>query len=202
MPAPRTVGLTGGLATGKSTVAVLLARRGAEVLDADAVVHDLYRPGGDGARAVAEAFGPDALAADGSVDRSVLSRLATRDQETLSRLGQLVHPLVRREVRSWLGDLDRRVSPPPMAVVEAALLVETGGFRDYDLLVVVWCPRDQQLARAMARGVPEARARALLAAQASEDVVRQAADILIDNSGTRAELVAEVDRAWHEILAR
>jgi dephospho-CoA kinase len=196
------VGLTGGLASGKSSVAVMLARRGAEVLDADALVHELYRPGCEGARTVAELFGAALLAADGSVDRPALGRLVLTDRLKLERLNQAIHPLVRARVAGWLDELGERPRLPEVAIVEAALLVETGSYDDYDLLVVVWCHGQQQLERAVARGVPEERARALLAAQLALDRKRAVADVVVDNSGSREQLVAEVDRAWAEIRAR
>jgi dephospho-CoA kinase len=202
MQRPCTVGLTGGLASGKSTVAVLLARRGAEVLDADALVHELYRPGGEGAVAVTEAFGEEVLAADGSVDRGRLGELVLTNRPALERLNAIVHPLVRHHIRQWLAELRDRTQCPPVAVVEAALLVETGSYRDYDLLVVVWCGQEQQLQRAVARGLSEDRARAVLAAQLPLEVKREAADVVVDNSGDWGALQGEVDRAWEEILHR
>jgi len=197
-----TVGLTGGLASGKSTAARLLAGRGAAVLDADAVVHELYAAGGAGAAAVRDLFGADVLAADGSVDRARLAALITGDPSALGRLNRAVHPLVRRRVAAWLEDLAAAAEPPPVAVIEAALLVETGSYRAYDLLAVVWCRPEQQLARALARGVPEARARALLAAQAPIGEKRALADVVIDNSGPPEALAGEVARAWETMLAR
>lgn len=200
---PCAVGLTGGLASGKSSVAVMLARRGAEVLDADGLVHELYRPGGEGAQQVAELFGAEVLAGDGAVERDALSRRVLADAEALERLNRAVHPLVRARVAGWLAELGTRPGGAPgVAVVEAALLVETGSYRDYDLLLVVWCRPEQQLERALARGVDEGRALALLKAQLPLDSMLAVADIVVDNSGSREQLAAEVDRAWAEIRAR
>jgi dephospho-CoA kinase len=199
---PCAVGLTGGLASGKSTVARMLATRGAPHLDADHIVHELYATGGDGAAAVSELFGEKMLAAEGGVDRERLGRMVLADPEARDALERAIHPLVRREVSRWLVELGARTDPPEVAIVEAALLVETGAARGYDLLAVVWCRPEQQLERALARGVPAARARGLLAAQMPIDAKRAAADVVIDNSGPESALTAEVVRAWEEIVAR
>lgn len=192
------VGLTGGLASGKSTAARLLAGLGAAVLDADAVVHELYGAEGEGARIVAGLFGKHVLGPDGAVDREALSRVVLAGGGAIDRLNRAIHPLVRRRIAAWVGGLE----PSAVAVVEATLMVETGSFRDYDVLAVVWCRPEQQLERALRRGVPEGRARSLLAAQMPLDDKRRLADIVIDNSGGEAELPAEVARAWEEIRAR
>jgi dephospho-CoA kinase len=202
--APRlcTVGLTGGLASGKSTVAVLLEAKGALVLDADRVVRSLYRPGEAGARAVARLFGASALGADGAVDRNALGELVLAERDARARLEEVIHPLVRVRVAAWFEELAAMEVPPPLAVVEAALLVETGTYRAYDLLAVVWCQSEQQLERALLRGMSRDRARALLAAQLPLDRKRALADVVVDNSGGRSALDAEVERAWRGMLER
>ena len=193
---PCTVGLTGGLASGKSTVAAGLELLGAEVFDCDAYVHELYRPDGAGARDIAYLFGDSALAVDGSVDRDALAELALADPQTRHRLEGAIHPLVRDGVGRWLATL----GPHAVALVEAALLVETGGWRNYDHLVVVSCRPDQQLERARARGVPADRVESLLAAQLPLEEKTRLADVVIDNSGAPADLDTEIERAWKEIL--
>jgi dephospho-CoA kinase len=198
---PCLVGLTGGLASGKSTAARLLAARGVPVRDADLEVHRLYRPGAAGAAAVAQLFGREMLAADSSVDRAALGQRVFADPAALARLNAAVHPLVGEAIAGWLGGLGG-VDPPPVAVVEAALLVGSEARAAYDVLVVVWCRADQQLERAVARGMSEEQARAVLAAQLPIDAMREAADVVIDNSGPLAALAAEVDRAWREVLER
>jgi len=197
---PCLVGLTGGLASGKSTVARLLEARGVPVLDADREVHRLYETGAAGATAVRGLFGESVLAADGSVNREALAHLLLADDAVLARLNAAVHPLVRTAVEEWVSGLGRGDEPPPVAVVEAALLVETGGREAYDVLAVVWCTAAQQLERALGRGIAEERAHGLLAAQLPIDAKRTAADVVIDNSGPPEALPAEVDRAWREVL--
>jgi dephospho-CoA kinase len=195
------VGLTGGLASGKSSVARLLGQRGVPVLDADREVHRLYRAGGVGAAAVAELFGAGMLTDSGAVDRDALARRVVGDENALDLLNRAIHPLVRTAVDDWVRTLASAPEPPPVVVVEVALLVETGGGRRYDVLLVVGCRPDQQLARALARGMEADRARGLLAAQIAIGDKIAAADVVIDNSGTAADLEAEVDRAWREVLA-
>ena len=200
MSRPCVAGLTGGLGSGKSTVARLLADRGAAVLDADRVVHDLYRPGAAGARAVAALFGPAVLDARGGVDRDALAARVAGDPGALRRLEAAIHPLVRDRVRHWVAELARADDPPEVAVVEAALMVETGSYRDHDLLVVVVCRPEQQLERAVRRGMPEARARALIAAQRPLEEKAALADVVIDNSGPVDALPDRVAAAWERIL--
>ena len=202
MNRPCVVGLTGGLASGKSTVARLLAGLGAETIDADAVVHELYGPGGEGARAVAALFGGGVLAADGSVDRDALAAIVARDSGARRRLEAAIHPLVRERIGAWLEALCRREAPPAVAVVEATLMVETGSWREYDLLVVVRCAPEQQIGRAVRRGMPEARARALLEAQMPLEAKAALADVVVDNDGPPEALPARVREAWERILER
>jgi dephospho-CoA kinase len=189
------VGLTGGLASGKSTAAGILAEHDVPVLDADAVVHELYRPGGEGAAAVTRIFGAAVLDATGGVDRGILGGRVLRDRDLRLALEHTIHPLVRQEIARWIESL----GPVPVAVVEAALLVETGSYRAYDVLMVAYCTGDQQLDRALARGIAEERARALMKAQRPLDEKRDLADVVIDNCGPREDLQKEVERAWSEV---
>jgi dephospho-CoA kinase len=189
------VALTGGVASGKSTVARMLAERGAAVCDADRIVHELYRSGGQGAAVVGRLFGSGVLAADGSVDTVALGELVLADPRALARLNAAVHPLVRTRLQGWLAEL----KGSNIAVVEAALVMEAGTAGDYDVIAVVWCTRDQQLERARARGVAADRAHALLAAQMPLDEKRRLADVVIDNSGAQGDLDGEVNGAWRAL---
>jgi len=195
---PCTVGLTGGLASGKSSVAGIFERLGAEVFDCDEHVHELYLPGGAGALDVAFLFGDSLLDADGGVDRTRLAELVLADPVARARLEGAIHPLVRHGVERWLATLGPRV----VAVVEAALMVETGSWRNYDFLAVVSCDPGLQIDRAVARGVPPERAKALLDAQMPLEEKLRMAQIVIDNSGTRDQLDAQAQRAWSEIISR
>ena len=174
----------------------MLSSRGVPVLDADAVVHDLYQPGARGAEAVATIFGSGVLDATGAVNRKLLGGRVLRDQELRLALEAAIHPLVRGAIASWIKEL----GDVPLAVVEAALLVETGSYRAYDVLVVVYCSRDQQIERALARGVPEDRALALMDAQRPLSEKRELAHVVIDNTGTPDELEAKIGRSWTEVV--
>lgn len=188
--------LTGGLASGKSTAARVLGARGVPVLDCDAEVAALYRPGQPGALRVGELFGPSALTPEGAVDRAALADRILGDSDARRLLEAEIHPLVRTRVREWLA----RQEPGRPAVVEAALMVETGSWREHDVLLVAWCRADQQLERAVARGMPRERAEGLLAAQLPVDEKRDRADVVVDTSGEIDELPVEVDRAWQDVL--
>jgi dephospho-CoA kinase len=193
---PCTVGLTGGLASGKSTVAQILGARGIPVFDADATVHALYGAGEAGAAAVAKLFGDAVLDSTGAVDRQALASRVLADEHSRLELEAAIHPLVRAEITRWIESLD---GTRP-AVVEAALLVETGSYRHYDVLLVVWCRRRQQLERALARGLSSERARGLIDAQFPLDEKRELADAVVDNSGEFEDLAQEVDRVWPEVV--
>ena len=189
---PCTVGLTGGLSTGKSTVGRILEARGIPVFDADAAVHELYEPGGAGAAAVAELLGPSVLDAEGGVVRATLSEMVLGNTAARLRLEKAIHPMVREAVQEWLAS----VSDRPVAVIEAALLAETGYHSEYDVLMVVWCDQHQQLQRALERGVSAERARALINAQLPMSEKKEMADVVVDNRGDLEDLAHEVDRAW------
>ncbi len=176
------VGLTGGLASGKSTVARWLREAGFLVVDADRVVAELYAPGGDGAAAVERLFGAGYLTADGAVDRPRVAARVFADPEARRRLEAAVHPLVRRRFREIAGDADGVV------VYEATLLVESGHCESFDLVVSVEAAAERRLAWAVARGMDEAAARARLAAQGDGGARRARADRILANDGTLEDL--------------
>jgi dephospho-CoA kinase len=196
------VGLTGGLASGKSTVAGRLRENGIPVLDADLIVHDLYRGGGAGARAVADAFGPEFLAPDASVDRRKLSAHVFQDPAALARLNGLIHPLVREAQARWFADLEAKGEP--LGVIEATLLVETGGRRRFDVLVAVSAPADARLARAVRRSGetdPNEFVRRM-SAQLPDAEREKAADIVLHADGAKEELLKKVDELAKELKGR
>jgi dephospho-CoA kinase len=187
------VGLTGGLASGKSTVAARLRENGIPVLDADLIVHDLYRAGAAGARAVAEAFGREFLMPDGSVDRRKLSAHVFHDEAALARLNGLIHPLVRDTQARWFQELEAKGEP--IGVIEATLLVETGGRQRFDVLVAVSAPADVRLARAVRRSGetdPNEFVRRM-AAQFSDAAREEVADVVLHADGAKEELLGKVD---------
>ena len=188
------VGLTGGIGSGKSTVARLLADRGAVVVDADRIAREALEPGTPGLAAVVEEFGPGVLAADGSLDRAALAAIVFSDDSARRRLDALVHPLVRRRSAELIA-----AAPPDAVVVnDVPLLVETGQAASYDLVLVVEADPETRLARLVGRGLGERDARDRMAAQATDDERRAAADVVLDNSGTPQELAEQVDRFWRE----
>lgn len=195
------VGLTGGLAGGKSTVARLLAERGATVVDADRLVAALYEPGEPGARAVAELFGEDLLDERGAVDRARLAeRVFTDDphEEARARLERAIHPLVRRRFAHLA---ERAAEATGIVVLEATLLVEAGYGPDFDLVVSVEADPAVRLARAVARGLSEDEARRRLEAQGDGAARRAGADLILDNDGTLDELERAVDRLMERLRA-
>lgn len=195
------VGLTGGIASGKSHVRRRFEAAGLATLDLDHVTHDLLAAGGDGQRAVAAAFGSALLAADGSVDRRALGALVFRDADARARLNAIVHPLVRAESERRAAALE--AAGTSVLVTEAALLVETGAFlQRFDRLVVVHCPEAMQIERLVRRDdvTPEA-AEARLRAQMPIDAKRLFAHAAIDSSGTREQTDAHADAGARALLA-
>ncbi len=193
--APLRVGLTGGIASGKSTVGAMLAELGCVVTDADALVADLYGPGERGAAAVAELFGPEMLKPDGSVDKEALGRLVFGDPASRKHLEQAIHPLVGQrylEVLQAAGD-------GAVVVFEVPLLAEGGGRGRYDAVVTVEAPEQVRLDRAVERGLDRDQAEARMAAQATSEQRRAAADFVIENTGSLVELRSQVE-AVHSTL--
>jgi dephospho-CoA kinase len=181
------VGLTGGLASGKSTVAGWLRDAGFLVVDADRLVAELYQPGGPGAAAVRDLFGPEFLNEHGGVDHAKVGARVFADPAARKALETAVHPLVRRrftELAAQAGDI---------AVLEATLLVEAGHAEDFDLIVTVECDAETRLRRAVARGLSEEAARARLLAQGDGEERRSAAHRRVDNCAGLPHLRRQVD---------
>ena len=188
------IGLTGGIGSGKSTVSRLLAAHGAVIMDADRIAREVVEPGTPGLGAVVEAFGPQVLAADGSLDRPALAAVVFSDPEARRRLDAIVHPLVRRRT----AELVAQAPTGAVVVNDVPLLVETGQASSYDLVVIVEADPETRVARLVQRGLTEDDARARIAAQATDEQRRAVADVVLDNSGTPEELAAQVDRFWDE----
>ncbi len=191
------VGLTGGIGAGKSTVANRLAEHGAVLVDSDRIAREVVEPGTEGlARLVAE-FGPEILAADGSLDRPVLAAKAFADDESRHRLNAIVHPLVG--VRT--GELMAAAKPDAIIVHDIPLLVENGLATAYHLVVVVDAPVEVRVRRLVsARGMAEDDARARIRAQVSTEQRRAVADVWLDNGGAEDAVLAEVDALWADRL--
>jgi dephospho-CoA kinase len=194
------VGLTGGIGSGKSTVARMLEERGAVVFDADLLAREAVEPGTPGHTAVIERFGADVLAPGGELDREALASIVFADPSARRDLEQIVHPEVRRlfaEGSEAYRDTDRIV------VFSAPLLVESGMHTAFEILVVVSATVATQIERLMRqRGMSEAAIRARIDAQAPLEDKAAVADFLVDNGGTLAELESQVERLWHDLSAR
>jgi dephospho-CoA kinase len=194
------VGLTGGIGSGKSTVARLLEERGAVVFDADLLAREAVEPGTPGHAAVIERFGADVLAPGGELDREALASIVFADPSARRDLEQIVHPEVRRlfaEGSEAYRDTARVV------VFSAPLLVETGMHTAFEILVVVSATVATQIERLMRqRGMSEASIRARIDAQAPLEDKAEAADLLVENEGTLDELESQVERLWNDLSAR
>lgn len=194
------VGLTGGIGSGKSTVARMLERRGAVVFDADVLARQAVEPGTPAYGAIVERFGAHVLAPGGDLDREALASIVFADPAARRDLEAIVHPEVRRlfaEACEHYRDTDAVV------VLSAPLLVETGMHTAFDVLIVVSATERTQIERLMRdRGMSEEKVRARIAAQAPLEDKAAVADVLIDNEGTLEELEAQVERVWEDLRAR
>jgi dephospho-CoA kinase len=194
-----TIGLTGGIGSGKSTVAGMLAALGARVVDADQVGHDVYRPGTPGFRDVVAAFGRAVIAPDGTIDRRALGTIVFADPAALARLNAIVHPLIAAELARRIAAARAGGYAGPL-VIEAAVLVEAGWRPLVDRLWVVSVSPETAVARVTAsRGLPRAEVERRLAAQTSDAERRRVADLVIENDGSRAALRAAVEAAWRTV---
>jgi dephospho-CoA kinase len=196
------VGLTGSIAVGKSFVCSVLRDLGAHVLDADRTAREVVATGTPGLAAIVGAFGDGVLAPDGSLDRPKMGAIVFADAEKRKLLNSIVHPLVIAVQDSRIADLERE-DPHGIAVVDAALMIESGGFRRFDRLIVVWCEPAVQLDRLKQRdGFDETEALRRIGAQMPQEEKKRFADFLIDTTGgfepTRSRTV-EVFRALSEL---
>ena len=195
------VGLTGGIGSGKSTVADLLVERGALLIDADRIAREVVAPGGAAYAPLVEHFGDRILAPDGTVDRAALAAVAFSDPEELAALNAITHPaigavMVERRAAAAAGDAVVVSDVPLLKPVHREQL-------SLDLVVVVDCPVDVAVERLVStRGFARADAEARVAAQVSREERLEGADVVIDNSGDRAGLVSQVDALWHELVRR
>lgn len=192
------VALTGGIASGKTAVSDRLGERGAVVIDADLLAREVVEPGTSTLEQVVQRFGPDVLTGQ-RLDRAALGRLVFADGAARRDLEAIVHPAVR----ALAAQIESQAPPAGVVVHVIPLLVETGQQDDFDLVVVVDCDPEVQLQRLRERnGLTAAEAAARLAAQASRAERLAAADIVLDNSGTVAELPSRADDLWEELARR
>ena len=198
----RLIGLTGGIAAGKSTIGRRLAQHGAIRIDADDLARDAVAPGSPGLARVVQRFGSEVLRADATLDRAALGARVFGDAAALGELNAIVHPEVRRLFRERV-ERARAEDPDAIVVYEVPLLVETAA-RDepWDHIVVAEADADTRIARMMSlRGMSEDAARQRISRQASDEERRTVADAVIDTSGTEAETLEQADRLWHQLLS-
>ena len=191
------VGLTGGIGSGKSTVAELFARRGAVVIDADAIARELVEPGEPALHELVDEFGESIIAADGSLKRSELARIAFHDPSATERLNAIMHPLIRAETQRRLA----KAADAEVILYDMPLLFETHQEDLVDVVVVVDVPEAQQVKRAVRRGLDEADVRRRMEVQTSRSRRVTEADFVIDNSGSRRNTERQVQGIWDELRA-
>lgn len=194
------VGLTGGIASGKSTVACMLGALGCITVDADAIVARLYRQGEAGYEAIVQTYGTGILQHDGEIDRKRLADIAFSKPEEAQKLNALIHPLVIAEQARLFRDAEER-GEDAIYIVEATLLLESGGRQRFDRIVVVDVDPEVQIARAVGRGMTAEEAKRRIAHQMLREERLRHADYVIDNSGDEGAALAEATRVY-ELLVR
>jgi len=176
------VGLTGSIAVGKSFVCDVFRELGCHVLDADKTAREVVEPGTDGLRRVVKEFGTEILDSNGGLDRKKLGAIVFQNVAKREILNSIIHPLVFEKQDWWLTGLEQ-TDPSGIAVVDAALMIESGGYKRFDKLIVVWCEPDIQLSRLMKRdGLSRLEAQNRISAQMAQDEKKSYADFLIDTS--------------------
>ena len=195
------IGLTGGIGSGKSTVAQLLVEQGWALVDADRIARDIVEPGQPALAELAEAFGEDILRADGSLDRGLLASRAFASREKTDLLNSITHPRIHEETQARFAAARR--AGEEFVVYDMPLLVDNGLHKDMDATIVVDVDMEERVRRLVEfRGLEEDDARRRIAAQIPDDVRRAAADVLIDNNGPREALDAQVAAAVEELKHR
>ena len=196
------VALTGGIASGKSTVARRLAEHGAVIVDADQVARDVVAPGEPALARIAEEFGPGVIAADGSLDRPALGAIVFRDPEGRQKLNAITHPAVLARSRELFAAA-AVADPDAIVVYDIPLLVEAGRHDEFDLVVVVRAATETRIARMVdLRGMTREEALHRLNSQATDAERVAIADVIIDADGTVEETLAQADQLWENLRAR
>ena len=192
------VGLTGGIGSGKSTVARMLIQRGGVVVDADAIAREVVEPGTPALAALVEAFGPEILQPDGALDRAALAERAFVTDETRKQLEAITHPAIGEEFLRQVA-----AAPPDGIVVhDVPLLVESKRGFEYGAVIVVEAPLELRLVRLEERGVPRDDAERRIALQATDEDRRKVATWVVDNSSDLTHLEAQIDKIWPQLVER
>ncbi len=197
------VGLTGSIAVGKTFVCSVFRELGCHVLDADIVARDVVEPGTLGLKRIVEEFGKDILDRAGGLDRAEMARIVFADEEKRLLLNSIIHPLVFEFQDNWLAEREAE-DPDGIAIVDAALMIESGGYKRYDQLIVVWCEPEIQLQRLKDRNrLPEPEARKRIASQMPQSEKKRYANYLIDTSNgfedTRRQVVEVFEKLKHSL---
>jgi dephospho-CoA kinase len=193
------VGLTGGIASGKSFVGRAFEELGCLLIGADDLGHHVLEADGEAFAAVAAEFGPEVVAAGGGIDRAALASIVFRDAERLNRLNQLVHPSVIARERKLLAEFAAR-EPKGIAMLEAAILIELGTTDRFDKIVLVTCTPEQQIERAMRReGASERDVRARIESQMQFEEKRKFADFIIDTSAEKEDTIRQTRAVWEQL---
>ena len=196
------VGLTGGIGSGKSAVAARLADRGAVLLDGDQAARAVVEPGTPGLAMIADAFGAGVLRPDGALDRAALAKIVFTDENARVLLNEITHPLIHEHMDAGEEAAIAALGPDIVVVHDVPLLAEGQRASDFALVIVVDVPPELRVTRLAGRGLPEDQARARMAAQATREERLAIADVVIDNSGTLADLDRRVDEVWADLRAR
>ena len=197
------VGLTGGIGSGKSEVSRRLAVLGAVIIDADVAARRVVDPGTPGLACIAETFGPGVLRPDGALDRERLGAIVFSDPAQLAKLNAITHPLIGEWMQAAERAATEAADGDPIVIYDAALLAESGGWANYDLVIVVDVPPEVQVDRLVSqRGMPPEQAQARLAAQATREQRLAIADLVIDNSGSLEDLDRRVAEVWADLKRR
>jgi len=193
------VGLTGSIAVGKSYVLSVLADLGCATFDADKIAHSVMEPGRDAYDDIVREFGGNILSADGAIDRAKLGPIVFSDHARRKRLNEIVHPRVFEEQNRLLEEV-ARATPDAIAVIDAALMIESGGYKRFDKVIVVYCNRETQIERLMRRvNITRAAAEQRLAAQMSSDEKRRYADYEVNTDGTFEDTRRQVVHIYEEL---
>jgi len=194
------VGLTGSIAVGKSYVLECFREMGCYVLDADKTAREVVEPGTIGLARIVEEFGSEILTSDGSLNRKKMGDVVFQDKEKRALLNSIVHPLVFEKQNEWLGECER-FDPDGIAIVDAALMIESSGYQRFDKLIVVWCEPDIQLARLMKRdGLSQKEAETRIATQMPQTEKKSYADYLIDTSNGPDSTLAKVRETYSTLM--
>jgi dephospho-CoA kinase len=193
------VGLTGGIATGKSTVGAMFVELGCHLIESDQITHQLFEPGQAVHAAVVMQFGNRILERGGTIDRRILGEIVFKDPQARAKLNSLVHPAIIQRQQEWLKEMEAQ-DPHGIAIVDAALMIEVGTYKNYDKVVVVTCSREMQRERLRARSaLSEEEIESRIHSQMPTEEKIKYADFVIDNSGSIESTRVQVEKVYQEL---